>query len=86
MKKLLPPHFYNPVSLIGIYLSILSFGLIIFLFILDIFSSDDKPYMGILAFIVMPTFLFIGLFTTIFGIIREIKKEKRGIIQDKNFQ
>lgn len=85
MKKLLPPHFYNPVSLIGIYLSILSFGLIIFLFILDIFSSDDKPYMGILAFIVMPTFLFIGLFTTIFGIIREIKKEKRGIIQDKKF-
>jgi uncharacterized membrane protein YdbT with pleckstrin-like domain len=61
MKRLFPSSFYNIVSLAGAFLAILSFGLIIFLFVLELLSENSKPYMGIIAFIVLPVFLIAGL-------------------------
>ena len=56
MKKIFPPYVYNPITLIGTAIAALSFGLIIFLFILDFFSTEENTYMGILTYIVIPTF------------------------------
>lgn len=85
MKKIFPPYFYNPISLVGLIISALSLGLILFLFILDIFSPDDKPYMGIIIFIILPSFLISGLIIFFYGIIRERKREKKGIFREKRF-
>ncbi|WP_337866015.1 NapC/NirT family cytochrome c [Ignavibacterium sp.] len=81
MKKIFPPYVYNPITLSGAALSSLSFGLIIFLFIIDIFSPSEKPYMGIITYIVLPIFLIAGLLLIAYGIIRERKREKKGILR-----
>ncbi len=85
MKKIFPPYFYNPISLFGLAVSAISLGLIVFLFILDIFSPDDKPYMGIIIFIILPSFLISGMIIFFYGVIRERKREKRGLFREKKF-
>jgi len=47
-KKIFPQYVYNPITMIGAALAALSFGLIIFLFILDFFSTQENAYMGFL--------------------------------------
>lgn len=81
MKKIFPHYVYNPITLSGAALSSLSFGLILFLFIIDIFSPSDKPYMGIITYIVLPIFLITGLLLIAYGIIRERRREKKGIFR-----
>lgn len=86
MKRLFPSSFYNIVSLAGAFLAMLSFGLIIFLFILELFSHQSNPYVGIIAFVLLPVFLIIGLLLIGIGIIREHKREKAGLVStEKKF-
>jgi nitrate/TMAO reductase-like tetraheme cytochrome c subunit len=81
MKKRFPNYVYNPITLIGAAVASLSFGLIVFLFILDFFGTEENPYMGILTYIIIPTFLIIGLLLIAYGIIREKRREVRGIVR-----
>jgi hypothetical protein len=85
MKRLFPSSFYNMISLAGAFLAILSFGLIIFLFVLELLSEDSKPYMGIIAFIILPVFLIAGLILITIGVIREHRREKQGIATERKF-
>jgi len=78
MKRKFPSTFYNLITLIGAVISIISFGLILFLMLLELLTTESKPYMGIIAFVVLPTFLIIGLILIAIGIIREHKREKEG--------
>jgi hypothetical protein len=54
MKNKLPSSVYNPMSLAGAALSAISFGLIIFLFLLELLGTKQKPYMGIIIFVILP--------------------------------
>ncbi|MBK7228956.1 MAG: NapC/NirT family cytochrome c [Ignavibacteriales bacterium] len=83
MKQRFPHYVYNPVTLIGSAIAALSFGLIIFLFVLDLFSSEENTYMGILTYIIIPSFLIVGLLLIAYGIIREIKREKQGKVRER---
>lgn len=71
MRRIFPPVIYNPVTLIGAAISAASFGLILFLFLLEAIATQPQPYMGIVAFVIMPAFLLIGLALVVVGIIRE---------------
>ncbi|GMU89667.1 MAG: hypothetical protein AMXMBFR49_18740 [Chlorobiota bacterium] len=77
MRKIFPQSLYNPISVAGAALAALSFGLIIFLIIVETFSEVHKPYMGILTFIIMPVFLIAGLLIIAYGWYREHKLSKR---------
>ena len=79
MKKFFPSSVYNPITMVGASVSLISFGLILFLTLLEAMSTQHKPYMGIIAFIILPAFLILGLLLIAFGIIREHKREKRGV-------
>jgi nitrate/TMAO reductase-like tetraheme cytochrome c subunit len=79
MKKLFPKTFYNITSLYGLSVVAISFVLFIFLSILDFFATDQKPYMGIITFIILPAFLIIGLAIGFLGIWREHKRKKLGL-------
>ncbi len=57
----------NPISLIGLALSIVALGNILFLFFIDMTSDHPSPYVGILAYMVAPGFLALGLLLVIFG-------------------
>lgn len=82
MKQRFPLYVYNPITMIGAAIAALSFGLIIFLFILDLFSKEENTYMGILTYIIIPSILIIGLLLIAFGIIRERKREREGKIRE----
>src|SRR5574338_161046 len=80
MKKLFPNYVYNPITLTGAAIASLSFGLIVFLFVLDIFSSKENTYLGILTYIIIPSFLIIGLLLIAYGIFCEKRREVKGIV------
>jgi hypothetical protein len=85
MKRKLPSSVYNPITLIGAGISSISFGLILFLMLLEFFEGHQKPYVGIIAFVILPAFLIFGLGLIIFGIIREHKLRKAGIVAERKF-
>ena len=68
MQRKLPPSFYNLTTLAGAVIAGVSFGLILFLLVLEQFSESSKPYMGIIAFVILPAFLIGGLAVATFGI------------------
>ncbi len=81
MKKKFPSSFYNPISMVGAAIAAISFGLILFLILLESLSSEHKPYMGIIAFVILPGIMIFGLILIAVGIIREHKLEKSGKVR-----
>jgi nitrate/TMAO reductase-like tetraheme cytochrome c subunit len=73
-----PSLFRNWLSLTGLVLSIgalFSFGL---LFMLDAIAKFSNPYIGILTYFVVPSFLIAGIAVALFGAWRERRKRKQG--------
>ncbi|MDR3764324.1 MAG: cytochrome c3 family protein [Acidobacteriota bacterium] len=64
----------NYISLTGLALAAVSLANIILLFLIDITAAQPSPYTGILAYMVLPAFLALGLLLTFFGIWRERKR------------
>lgn len=85
MRRLFPSYVYNPITFFGAGLSGLSFGLILFLTVLEFLSPETKPYMGIITFIILPIFLVSGIFLLVFGLLRERRRLERGILRKKRF-
>jgi hypothetical protein len=78
MRRIFPQSFYNLTTLIGAFVAAVSFGLILFLMVLELLTPDPKPYMGIIAFVILPVFLIIGLVLIGAGIWREHQRERQG--------
>ncbi len=78
MKRIFPSSFYNLITLIGASVAAVSFGLILFLVLLESVAAQPKPYMGIIAFVVLPVFLLIGILLIAAGILREHRRERLG--------
>jgi NapC/NirT cytochrome c family protein len=57
----------NPISIIGLALAAVALLNIIFLFFVDLTNPHPSPYIGILAYMVAPGFLILGLAVTLFG-------------------
>lgn len=73
-RRLLPIVFYNPITLAGALLSLLSFVIILFLVVVELFSENPNPYLGIITFIVLPTFVLLGILFVIFGALKENRR------------
>lgn len=82
MKKRFPHYVYNPITITGAAIAVICSGLIFFLFILDLTSSTENTYLGILTYIIIPSLLIMGLLLIAFGIIRERKREHQGKFRD----
>ncbi|HEY5616074.1 MAG TPA: NapC/NirT family cytochrome c [Bacteroidota bacterium] len=78
MKRIFPASFYNVVTLSGAAIAVVSFGLILFLMVLELFSETQKPYMGIIAFVILPGIMLFGISLIIAGIVREHRRVKMG--------
>ena len=66
-RNQLPSVFYNTLSIVGGGLAALSLGLIVFLTVLEALAEEHRPYMGIIAFIILPIFLLAGVALFIIG-------------------
>ena len=81
MKKRFPKYVYNPITITGASIALISSGLIVFLFVLDFFSTNENTYLGILTYIVIPAILITGLLLIALGIFRERRREIHGKIR-----
>ena len=68
----------NWLSLAGLVLSACAFFAFVLLFSVDLFATHANPYMGILAYVVAPTFLLIGLATALLGYVLESRRSPKG--------
>jgi nitrate/TMAO reductase-like tetraheme cytochrome c subunit len=64
----------NPVSLAGVALGIVSLANIFIFFLIDQIATKASPYIGILAYIVSPGFLILGLLLMLAGVLLERRK------------
>ena len=67
----------NPISIIGLALATVALGNILFLFFIDMTSDHPSPYVGILAYMVAPAFLALGLLLTVFGAFFSRRKRQQ---------
>ncbi len=67
----------NPISLIGIAIASVAVANIVFLVLIDLLSSQPSPYIGILAYMVAPAFLVLGLILIPLGIVIERRRRLR---------
>jgi nitrate/TMAO reductase-like tetraheme cytochrome c subunit len=67
----------NPVSLVGSAITTASVVIIASLFALDLAGFRGSPYLGILAYLVLPAFFVLGLVLIPIGIARERRRAAR---------
>src|SRR5215469_8047085 len=65
----------NPVSLAGVALAIVSLANIFIFFLIDQIATKPSPYVGILAYMVAPGFLILGLLLMLVGLLLERRKK-----------
>jgi nitrate/TMAO reductase-like tetraheme cytochrome c subunit len=65
----------NPVSLAGVALAIVSLANIFLFVLIDLIATKASPYIGILAYMVSPAFLVLGLLLMLVGILLERRKK-----------
>ncbi len=69
----------NPISLIGLALAGVALANIIFLILIDLLTSQPSPYIGILAYMVGPAFLVLGLALIPIGMVVERRRRLRAV-------
>jgi NapC/NirT cytochrome c family, N-terminal region len=65
----------NYISMAGLALAAVAFANIAFLFLIDVTSSNASPYIGVLAYMVFPGFLILGLGLVPVGMFIERKRQ-----------
>ena len=78
-RRRFPSTFYNSITLAGTALAAISLGLILFLMALEALSHEHKPYMGIIAFVILPGFLVVGLALGAIGVLRQQRRRRMGL-------
>jgi nitrate/TMAO reductase-like tetraheme cytochrome c subunit len=74
----LPRSLNNWISFIGATIAGVSLIIIVFLVVISIFFKQGSSYLGLFTFIILPVFLVIGLVLIPIGMLRKIKRDKRG--------
>lgn len=67
----------NWLSFAGGVLAVASFFAFLLLFAIDLFARTGNPYMGILAYVIAPSFLFLGLGMILLGVWWQRRHERK---------
>ncbi len=67
----------NPLSLIGASLAATSLLTVAFLFFINLVAAHPNPYVGVLAFMVAPAFLILGLLLIPIGMLLERRRRRK---------
>ncbi len=76
MKFKLPKSVYNWISIVGATIALIAFFMIIFLFSISFFLDRGGTYLGLVIYIILPSFLVIGLILIPIGMLRERSRKK----------
>jgi nitrate/TMAO reductase-like tetraheme cytochrome c subunit len=69
----------NPISLIGLALAAVAFANIVLFVLIDVLASYPSPYIGILAYMVAPGFLVLGLILVPIGMVIERRRRLHAV-------
>jgi hypothetical protein len=72
-----PSLFRNYISFVGAAIAIASLASDVLLFFIEVTSTVENPYVGILTFIVIPSALMFGLFVVALGMLVERRRRRR---------
>src|SRR3970282_2997094 len=72
-----PSLFRNYVSFVGAAIVIASLASVVLLFFIEVTSTVENPYVGILTYIIFPSVLLLGLFVVVLGMILERRRRHR---------
>jgi hypothetical protein len=72
-----PSLFRNYISFVGAAIVIASLASVLLLFFIEITSTFENPYVGILTYIIFPSILMFGLFVVAVGMIVERRRRRR---------
>jgi nitrate/TMAO reductase-like tetraheme cytochrome c subunit len=72
-----PKSFYNWLSITGFIMVVNSLILILILFIFSLISAQSNIYLGLYIYIILPSFLVLGLILIPVGILFRIKKKEK---------
>ncbi|MGA7613673.1 MAG: NapC/NirT family cytochrome c [Thermoanaerobaculia bacterium] len=64
----------NPISLIGLLIALVSLANILFLVYVEVSGIESKPYIGVLAYMVMPGVMGFGLVVVLAGMLWERRR------------
>jgi len=78
----LPLSFYNYLSYIGTLVAIVGLFMFIFLFVISFFFSEGGAYLGLVMWMVIPSFIVMGLITIPIGMFIKNKKDKKNVVSD----
>lgn len=78
MRSKLPGSFTNPITLAGVVITTVCFIVVGFLIFIDMTAKEPGPYIGILAFIIVPQILVAGVLIALYGIWRENRRRREG--------
>ncbi|RJR32718.1 MAG: cytochrome C [Deltaproteobacteria bacterium] len=67
----------NWVGIFGLLLAVGSLFAALFLVAIDFLRGFDQPYMGVMVFLVVPSFFYLGLFLAGVGIWLELRRRKK---------
>jgi nitrate/TMAO reductase-like tetraheme cytochrome c subunit len=73
-----PSLFHNYISLIGSAIVLACLASILLLFLIEVTGRNSSPYIGIFAWVIIPSILVFGLFVIGVGMLRE-RRRRRGL-------
>ncbi|MCM3906225.1 MAG: NapC/NirT family cytochrome c [Pyrinomonadaceae bacterium] len=79
VKEKAPTIFRNYISFVGGAITLASVVSVVLLFLLEVTSTAENPYLGILTYIVFPSVLVFGLFVVFLGAVIERRRRRRSI-------
>ncbi len=83
MRDVLLPLIRNAISLLGTIITTVSAMLIISLFGIELAGFEGGPYLGILAFVILPSIFVFGLLLIPLGVFLERRKMAKAIAEGK---
>ena len=77
IKQKAPSLYRNYLSFAGTAIALASLTCIVFLFMIELNSSHEQPYLGIFTFILFPAIMIFGLFIIVVGILFERRRRRK---------
>jgi hypothetical protein len=69
----------HPLSVVGVWLTSISAFAFLFLFFADVFGIHHNPYVGMVAFLILPAFFVLGLLLIPFGAWLDRRRRSKGL-------
>ncbi|MBK8304736.1 MAG: NapC/NirT family cytochrome c [Chloracidobacterium sp.] len=77
IKHRIPSLLRNYISFVGTAIVTASLASVVLLFAIEITSSTENPYIGILTYIIFPSILIFGIFVMVVGALFERRRRRR---------